>query len=243
MNLFRSVTVLLVLLLFTSVGQAKEIHVVTDIWQGYTNKDGTGYYLDILREIYPPPAYTLNVSYVPFKRSLVMIEEGKADICLGVYQGDIPDDLLAKHFVENDKVDAVVSKQIAKSWKGLKSLKNRRVVAKIGYGFDVNFTFPIDYSEKINLLSMMKMLKANRVDAVLDYEIDIKKHWQESGLDEQFTIINAVIANQAFFGFAKKEQELKAHFEKMFLALVQSGKILELGQKNSLDAARIPSSK
>lgn len=243
MYLFRSIIILMVLFVFTVLGQAREIHIATDTWEGYSNKDGTGYYLEILKEIYPPPNYTLKISYVPFKRALYMVEGGKADITVGVNRGDIDDDFIAEPIVENDKVDIIVHKQLAQKWQGLDSLKDKKIVAKIGYGFDKNIKVPIDYTEITTLLSMMRMLSIGRIDAVLDYNGDIKKLWRESGLDENYTIIKAVLTNQAYFAFARGQQDLKKHFEKTFQTLVQSGKILELGKKNGLEENQLPQPK
>jgi|GEM_PF-2794462 len=79
---FRSSIILVVLRIFSPLSYAQEIRVATDIWEGYSNRDGTGYYFDILREIYPSPEYVLKVSYVPFRRGLRMVETAREDVTL-----------------------------------------------------------------------------------------------------------------------------------------------------------------
>ncbi len=52
---------------------AEDIMVATDIWEDYTNKDGSGYYLDILRAAFPEPDFTLIIRYMPYKRALMLM--------------------------------------------------------------------------------------------------------------------------------------------------------------------------
>lgn len=58
--------------------------VATDEWSSYTNKDGTGYYFDVLRAIFPAPEYELDIKIVPYARSLSMVKDGSAQVVLGI---------------------------------------------------------------------------------------------------------------------------------------------------------------
>jgi len=182
----------------------------------------------------------LNINYVPFRRSLRMVEAAQADIVLGVNSTDIDADLIANPVVENDAVDLLLHKELARNWQGLRSLEYKKIAAKRGYGFDVHFNFPIDYHENNTLLGMMKMLSVGRIDAILDYEADIKNMWKESGLDEDFIIIKAVLVSKAFFAFSRDQQGLKKHFEEKFPELLQSGKIYEIGKLYGIEESQLP---
>ncbi len=240
MHYLRFVFMLFALILFPIKSFAVDVMVTTDYWENYTNKDGTGFYLDVLKEAFPSSQYNLIIKHMPYKRTLDMVEKGKSDIALGVYSGDMSDDkYLAMKYIEIDEVDLLLKKDLAKGFKDLNSLKGKNVVAKIGYAFDGYFDVPVNYKEKPQLLGMMKMLKAGRVDAVLDYYDDMKNNWDKAGLDDSYTIVRAVIINKAYFAFADKSKGLKDHFLKVYPGLVKSGKIIELGKKYGIPESRL----
>ncbi len=231
---------MVVLALLPLQSHAEDITVVTDIWEDYTNTNGTGFYLDVLRQVFPPPGYKLVIQYVPYKRSLHLVKQGVADITTGVNAGDMEEKFLALEFVEKDSVDMLVKNELAENWQGLKSLKDKNVVAKIGYNFGSVFEVPVHYEEKTQLLGMMKMLGAGRVDAVLDYKSDIKKLWDKSGLGDNYSIIERVIEKNAYYAFSDRNPAFKEHFLKVFPPLVQSGKILEIGLQYGIEARDLP---
>ncbi len=240
MLFYRFVTILTLLLCMASQAHAKDITVVVDTWESYSNTDDTGYYLDILQAVFPTPDYTLSISHVPYKRALLMVIQGKADLTVGVAPGDMPGKFIVDQYLEVEKVAVVVKRETAARWQGLQSLKNKVVVAKIGYEFSGNFTVPIYYSEKSSLLSMLKMLAAGRVDAVLDYAEDIKKEWARAGLNDNFTILESVISNKVYPAFNTERQDLRIHFEKTFQMLVKAGTIRSIGIKYGLDPENLP---
>ncbi|PQJ28272.1 substrate-binding periplasmic protein [Rubritalea profundi] len=224
----------------TFAARAEEIIVATDEWEGYTSKDERGYYIDLLKAIFPAPAYSLKFEFVPFKRSLLMLKSGKADILLGAYPEDVPAVYLAKYPTNTDSISAVLNKDLAANWKGLESLTNKVVVAKNAYAFDRYFKTPIKYSEKNNLNSMLLMLKKGRVDAVLDFKKDIQFLWKSLELEQNFVIIDGVILENVYTGFALNKSELKEHYEKAFHNLYESGEVQKMMLKHKLSDARAP---
>jgi hypothetical protein len=226
--------------MFPFQSQAEDITVVTDIWEDYTNEDETGFYLDVLREVFPFPQYNLIIQYLPYKRAIYMVEQGEADITTGVNPGDMPDKYLAMEYVEKDTVDMLVKKELAENWQGLKSLKNKYVVAKIGYNFENFFEVPVHYKEKTQLLNMMKMLRAGRVDAVLDYKNDLEKLWDKAELTDDYVIVERVIVNDAYYAFADRSLALKKHFLEVYPALVKSEKIFKIGLQYGVENRNLP---
>ncbi|MFC4992344.1 substrate-binding periplasmic protein [Rubritalea tangerina] len=231
---------LLALFTLTIPLHAREIIVATDVWQGYSAKDSRGYYIDLLRTIFPKPEYQLKFEFVPFKRSIMMLQKGEADILLGAYPSNLPAQQLAKFPTDSDSVSAAVSKQLAKNWNGKQSLTHKKIVARTAYGFDRYFSNPITYSEQPNLKAMLKMLKMGRVDAVLDYKKDMATYWNLLDMQDQWVIIDGVITENVYPGFALDQKDLKAHYEKTFLTLYQNGTIKTLMQKHKIAKERFP---
>ena len=84
------------------------------------------------------------------------------------------------------------------------------------------------------------MLKKGRVDAVLDYKKDIKPLWKILELGEKFVVLDDVIVENVYPGFAVDRLDLKQHYDKSFLKLYQSGEIRKMMLKHKLSEARIP---
>lgn len=230
----RVLIALLGLLMFKSL-IAEQILVVTDEWEGYTSKEGKGYYIELLQKIYSDPDDHLNVVIVPYARSIGMVAAGKADIVLGIYRGEMADKHLASHVVEQDLVDILVSDSIYQSWKGIETLEGLVVLAKIGYAFDDVTGVKMKYAEKSSLEGMVKMLSVGRADGILDYKADLLPFVKNEGLDKKgYHIIESVLSSPIYFGFADtaKAAKLKARFEKGFEALYHSGEVKRLMDKN-----------
>ena len=222
-------------LLFASNVMAEPLKVVTDEWEGYTSKEGKGYYMDLLKAIYNDPADSLNISVLPYARSLAMVKNGTADMVLGVYFGEIPDKHMAAYVVEQDLVDVVVPAATAKAWKGMESLEGKAVLAKIGYAFDAITDVKMKYTEKTSLANMLKMMSVGRADAVLDYKADLEPLMKGAGLaKDKYTIIESVLSSPIYFGFADSPKGIaaKARFEKRFKELYESGDIKKMMQSN-----------
>ena len=222
-------------LFFANSLLAEQILVVTDEWEGYTSKDGKGYYLELLQQIYNTPADELRFLVVPYARSLAMVKAGKADIVLGIYRGEIPDKQLASYVVEQDLVDILVSSETAKEWQGMKTLEGKVVLAKIGYGFDDITDVKMKYAEISSLKGMIKMLSMGRAAGVLDYRADLEPLMQEVGLDSDgYKIISSALSSPIYFGFADNDrsQKLKQRFDQRFKEMYDSGEIKRLMERN-----------
>ena len=232
---------MLLLLGLTSKGFAAErVLVVTDEWATFSNKDGSGYYLDIIRTVYPSPQFDVKIEFLPYARSYMMVMEGKADIVLGIYAGDVPDAQRSTEPIEIDSVDALVKVDVAQNWNGLESLSKKRVMARTDYGFAQDLPQDAQYAEYHSLESMIKMLVAGKIDAVLDYEADIEPLRQETGLTDEFAYVRGVITKYVYIGFSKLRPELKQRFDQECKKLYQSGKLKELILKNLGSDARLP---
>jgi len=61
------------------------IKVYSEAWIDSTNKDGTGYYWDILREVFEQSGSTLSINTTTYKRSVGMVQTGEADLMVGAF--------------------------------------------------------------------------------------------------------------------------------------------------------------
>ena len=228
------------LALTTSVSAAETVLVVTDEWATFSNKDGSGYYFDIIHAVYPSPQFDVKIEFLPYARSLMLVMDGKADIVLGIYAGDVPDAQRSADPIEIDSVDALTTPEIAQNWQGLKSFSKKRVMARTDYGFAEVLPADAIYSEYHSLESIVKMLVAGKIDAVLDYEADIEPLRQKTGLTDEFVYVRGVIAKYVYIGFSKSRPDLQQRFDQEYKKLYQSGKIREFILKNLGADVRLP---
>lgn len=78
------------LVLFMSLpllGRAEpgSIRVVSEEWVDYTNADGTGLAWDLLRAIFEPAGYKVQVRTELYLRSIGLVRDGQADVWVGSY--------------------------------------------------------------------------------------------------------------------------------------------------------------
>lgn len=221
---------------------AEVINVVAANWTDYTNKDGTGYLFEVLRAVYSPHDIELNIQFAPYSRSEFILKSGGADVLPGVYKDVFNVDWYSKYPVYIDIVDAAISHELNESWQGLSSLKGKRVVANTGYNYDSRLDLGAHYYEIGNIDSMIKMLAAGRVDAVLDYKIDLVPRGRSLKLDNMFVIKESLYKNFAYFVFHNpdKNNRYKEIFDKGFRRLIDTGELRAIMVKNFGDDQTYP---
>lgn len=207
-----------------------KIKVVTDIWLNSTNKDGSGYYFDLLRDIYTPHGIELSIEFTPYSRALAKLKYGQVDVLLGAYKGQFKDDWYSQYPVENDVVDGLINSQLNEKWQGLKTLKGKKVVAEFGYAFGDFIGIDADYTEMRDVDAMIKMLASGRVDAILDYKINLLPKIQAMGLADRLIIKHGVFEMPVYFVFYKPPQanNFKQIFDVGMKTMVEEGRLKPL---------------
>ena len=205
------------------------INIVTEIWPKFTNKDGSGYYFELLRKVYWPLGVGLNIHYMPYSRAVAELRQGKADVLLGTYDGLFPQPWRSKYPVEQDNLDAALSPELFANWQGTESLNGKRVVA--GYGGLLNqfYNLNVEYLEVRSVDSMLKMLRSGRVDAVLDYKLSFLPAFERLGVEPQY-IKESVLSKPLYFIFydSEKGKKLKAIFDLKMELMIKSGEVKQL---------------
>ena len=187
------------------------IQVVTESWLGYTNEDGSGFYFDILKIIFPEKDWKVAIEIVPFSRVRYLLNHDRADMALGFYDGDTTKALFSDQPVEVDSVDIALTPEMAEIWQGLESLSFKKVQALLEYRYDEFVDFPMYYEESSNLLEMLDRVNRGKIDAVLDYKPDMLVKAAKLTQPIQFLIKENVLRINFFLRSAtiQKERESK----------------------------------
>ncbi|OEG75658.1 ABC transporter substrate-binding protein [Shewanella colwelliana] len=217
------------------------INAVTDHWPKYSNLDGTGYYIDLLRHVFPEPDYQLELDIVPFSRALFLVNQQRVDVGLGFYRGDVDPSYYSEIPVEVDRVDAAVTPELAAVWKDITSLKQKKVQAMLAYRFDSFISVPMYYEESSELLLMLNHVNDGKIDALLDYKrsmISLASHLDHP---RQYVIIENVLNPAVYFVFPQTEKgkRLKVRFDKQMQQLIKSGDIEQLFKRYVSDRERV----
>ena len=209
----------------------KAVKVATDTWLDYTNKDGSGYYYDLLHTIYSTKGIEVSVEHMPYSRGMLKLRRGEVDILLGGYKGEFDDAWYAQLPVDIDNIDVAVSKELNAEWRGEESLQGKRIVAAFGNDFDQFYNIDASYMELRDIDAMLKMLMTGRVDAVLNYRRTIRKSIDDLNAKDIY-IKESVFQQPIYFIFNQtaKSKAYKAIFDTEMEKLVESGAIKKMLQ-------------
>ena len=220
---------------------AASVTVATDAWEGYSDKSGGGYYLDLIRTVFEDAGVKVNIKIVPYPRSMEMVSNNKADVMLGAYPGAAIKGTYSAMPLNVEKIDAAITPTLNAVWQGPESLEGKKVGAVKGLNFDQYLSVKMDYKEVSNLPSLMKMLDKGRMDAVLAAEADLLEADKSVG-GANHVIKHAVIKNKAYAVFANSEngQAMLAIFNKGMEKIHGDGTLKALMQKNLNTTAFYP---
>ncbi len=211
------------------------VKVSTEYWLEFSGPNFTGYYFDLLHAIFPEPEFRLEPEILVYTVAVNKLNDKSTDIALGVYRDDTQGYVSAQP-VELEALVAVMSPERAANWQGIESMSGLRVGAIKGYAFASGLPSSVIYTEHDSMVSMMRMLSANRLDVVLEYQPDVEPLIKELGLP--FVLESDLPRKNVYFAFRRdaKGLALKKHFDERFKVLLDSGEVWAMMKKNVVQA-------
>ncbi|WP_421901254.1 substrate-binding periplasmic protein [Maridesulfovibrio sp.] len=137
----------------------------TQEWKGVTNRNGTGLYHDIMKAIFTDKGYKVETSYFPFKRALMNIRKGGADISGGIEKTS-DDYLYSRYPTWVYRIAVMFNKKLLPSWQGIKTITDNinQTVAPPMQGKE----YGINTKEIRTRYAALKLLFMGRVKYYLD---------------------------------------------------------------------------
>lgn len=169
----RKRLLLVVLLLFAAAGPAcgaediREVIAAGPSWEGFTNRDGTGLYHEILRELFGLYGIRVVRRYVPSERAYDLVREGRADFMTCHDRVD-PPLVLARHPMFENAFHVFFAKARFPDWRGPESMRGATVVWRIGYYDPGNFGVRFRVREVKSGTSALGMVVLGRADFYVD---------------------------------------------------------------------------
>ena len=212
--------------------QPTSIHVVSPVWENYTNEDGTGLYWDVLKAVYEPVGIALHVEFVPWKRAIFLIETEKADAIPSATPLDVESCDLSERMLDSSTVVAIFKPETIPDWQGEASLEGKKVAWIRGYDFQMRLQVTVAYHEINNLTSGLAMLEKGYIDVLMDYREGIEAE-KPSTMDLTEYRIEELFPEPMYMGFGKtpRGQQLLKIYDERIEQLYQSGELQKIYAK------------
>ncbi len=205
----------------------EQIRVVSDVWDGHTNPDGTGLAWDLLRKVFEPAGVRLQYESVPYTRSVGLVQRGQADAWVGAYRDEVDNAVFPRWYYDTDTIHAL---GLASSPQPtLATLGVYRLVWVRGYDFQDQLPNATNYHEIQRRDGILEMLRTGRADFYIDAIGEVNFVRNKDPHPEQFQITQLVLL-PLFIGFAPNERgrALAALFDQRMDTLVPSGALRPL---------------
>lgn len=207
-----------------------EINLVSEVWPGHTNADGTGLVWDVLREVFSPVGVTMQVRNEPYSRALGLALRGKADAVVGLYQNEIEGLVYPRWPYAADAVSALgLARKPAPS---VKTLGNYRLLWMRGYGYQNYLPGLNNYQEVTRRDTVLAMLQEGRADYFLDDDDEINTMLATAEHPEIFRL-SPLQYLSLYIGFAQTAdgRALAKLYDQRMDVLVRSGQLRAIFQR------------
>lgn len=224
--LISSLFVLSFLLNGTAFADTSERPIVVSAahWEGFTNRDNTGVYYELLDAVFD--GYTISHQTSTYPRALNQFKQDKADIMVGVYQHELPDAVYAKWILDTDLAIHIFYRPESPPSDDVDDIfTGKQVAFRNGYGFNKLFhniesAYPVDTIE-----AGFELVLNRRLDYMLDYDINFLEAYR--GRIHHKAIREG---DELFLAFRNthRGRMLAAHFDAKMPLLRDSGKLEEI---------------
>jgi polar amino acid transport system substrate-binding protein len=244
----KRITTTLIALLVLSVltaglATAATITVRTDPWPPYTDEPGDkpGYMTEVAEAIFTAKGHTVDYQIMPWSRALDAVQKGTYDAVFGTDRDESPDFVFPEQALGVNQNGFYVKK--GNSWKytGGDSFKGVRVGVIDGYGYFPELDSYLESYKGKKLFvatgddalpKLLKMLKAGRVDAVIDNMNVMAVTLEENNLADDIVLAGSVDdVGPLYMAFTPAKDSSK-DYSKMFddglAELRSSGKLQEI---------------
>jgi len=213
----------------------KSMSVVAPEWEGYTHKDGSGLYWDIIRAVYEPLGIKVKTRIVPWNRAVKMVSKYRTyNAIVGEYLSSEEPVIFPSYPIDVEFMTVLSKLPTGNDWNGLKSLSNM----KVGWikDYDVIEEKDRDFTliEFRTLEQGLKMLNSGELDYVLDDWDEIAAAIQKYDLSQDVYIENEMPQGTdlyAAFSDDNLSRELIKIYNERIPKLVANGELAALYKK------------
>lgn len=170
LHTYRIIPFLLAVLLSFSAAQAMEIDEIISAspsWKTFTNKDGSGLYHEILKEIFTLYNIPVRHEYATSGRAEELVRLNIADMktCNDIV---LPALIMARYPMYENDFYVFFKKERIGPWRGSKTLTDKEILIQPGYYTESNFNAPVRIKEVMTSTQALSMILLGRSDFYVD---------------------------------------------------------------------------
>lgn len=207
----------------------KQVRLASEIWEDYTNADGSGIAWDILRKVFEPAGVEVKRISVPYSRAIGLVKRGEADAWVGSYHEEDTDNIYPRWNFDTDHIYAL--SLTSKPVPTVDSLGQYKLSWVRGYDYQHYLPNIGEYREVQRREGILPMLERGRVDFYIDAQTEVEYVLGQAAEAERRKFRSTHIAElPLYLAFGKTEQAraLQELFDQRMDKLVASGELREI---------------
>lgn len=205
--------------------QPDEIRLASEVWEAYTETDGTGLGWDLMREVFEPAGVRLDIHSVPYTRSVGLVQRGEADAWVGSYRDEVKDGVFyPKYHYDRDQIVALGLKD--KPLPTLDSIGKYRLVWVRGYSYKEYLPNVHDYREVQRRAGILGMLDLGHADFYIDARPEVDHVLSEAAKSRRYRVTD-LTQLPLYLGFADtpRGHVLAEIYDRRMAALIANGEL------------------
>lgn len=208
-----------------------ELHIITPVWTGFTNADGSGAYVDLFKLVYAKDNLKLVWSFSNFGRAISLVQQGKHHVVPGLSAYGPSQEqqglLLSAQPFDSDLIVAIYHPEhIAPP--SLEQLKQLRLAWDLAYDLHLVLDLPTKGYEVLDIKQGLELVKNRRVDVYLAEKSELQQYLQgESPIKLQPLNYKEMLRDPIFLAFANNEsgRSFKRMWDNNFMSLYKTGQL------------------
>jgi len=213
----------------------KSISVVAPEWQGYTHKDGSGLYWDIMRAIYEPQGIKVKTRIVPWNRAIKMVSIYRTyNAIVGEYSDSAEAVIFPKFPIDVEFMVTLSKKSFGHTFEDASSLTNKRVAWFKDYELINEKDRDFELVEFRTIKEGIEMLKSGKIDFILNDRDSTEQGMRSQQLNSDDYALNEMpFGRDIFTAFSDDvlSRELIKIYDERIPKLVASGQLAAIYKK------------
>ncbi len=214
--------------------EIEEVISTSPSWNTFTNRDGSGLYHEVLREVFSLYGISVRHEYAKSNRSSELVLLNLADMmtCDDKFNPPLS---LARYPLYVNYFYVFFNKKRIGPWKGVQSLSGKEVLSQPGYYSQQNFPVPVSVKQVMTGAQGLSMILMDRSDFYVDDFTLIQQSLRENTVafdKEDFAIKK--VGRRAYFPLlntTKRGKMIMKMYDDGMLRLHKTGKLKPIYKK------------
>lgn len=212
---------------YLSASEIKTVLAVSEYFENATNRDGSGFYWELIRKVYGQENIQLRYEIVPYQRAVMVTRNLAADFWVASYDREQDFAIYPKYAFDVDDVSALYRTDISPKKANINALVHKKVAWIRGYAYDKYIRMPMQKVLLNKRSSVLKMLQSQRIDFFLDDHTEMQNAFSEEELRGADLTHSPLLKLKLYLAFQNSERgrELAEIWDKNLLKLHQNGRL------------------